>query len=97
MTAHAASRHVGDRLRKARAALLVVAVARQEILHLFSLLHALGLQCLRGDDNLDNLKMFDPFEGYKQSIGVAVVPHLAAPYRLPPPGPLSPCSQVVCT
>ena len=41
----------------------------QEILHLFSLLHALGMQCLRGDDNLDNLLPFDPWEGYKQSLG----------------------------
>lgn len=41
----------------------------QEILHLFSLLHALGLQCLRLDDNLDNLQVFDPWEGYRQTFG----------------------------
>ena len=56
----------------------------QEILHLFSLLHALGLQCLRLDDNLDNLQVFDPWEGYKQTFGA-----LSNPLSRSPAGSLS--------
>jgi len=58
----------------------------QEILHLFSLLHALGLQCLRLDDNLDNLQVFDPWEGYKQTFGALSIP----PLSRSPAGSLSP-------
>jgi hypothetical protein len=37
---------------------------KQMILHQFSLLHALSMQCLRLDDSLDNLVVFNRFEGY---------------------------------
>jgi hypothetical protein len=79
-----------DRLTDVRrGALFAVVVVCQEILHLFSLLHAVGLQCLRGDDNLDNLNMFDPFEGYRQSLGMTVVPRLSLPLEADlPPGHL---------
>ena len=33
-----------------------------------SLLHALAMQCLRSDDNLDNLMKFDPFQGYQHQM-----------------------------
>jgi hypothetical protein len=57
---------------------VVLVTCWQEIIHLFSLLHALGLQCLRADDNLDNLNLFDPWEGYKQSLSTKVALCLAA-------------------
>lgn len=37
---------------------------KQMILHQFSLLHALSIQCLRLDESLDNLVVFNRLEGY---------------------------------
>lgn len=37
---------------------------KQMILHQFSLLHALSMQCLRLDDQLDNLVVFNRLEGH---------------------------------
>ena len=53
---------------------------KQLILHQMSLLHALSIQCLRLDDELDNLVPFNRLEGYDGSIGAAGVdPTTTAP------------------
>jgi hypothetical protein len=40
---------------------------KQMILHQFSLLHALSMQCLRLDESLDNLVVFNRLEGYSHA------------------------------
>lgn len=52
---------------------------KQLILHQVSLLHALSIQCLRLDDDLENLVVFNRLEGYEFAAPAAVPASSAAP------------------